>query len=102
MNSEIKEAKIKLNYYLERIKVSINEVVENLGNNPILSGDFKNSYLNLYSFSTKLKLINENDWKIYRDMADRLIDKEALTEHELSEIVQYLLKMSSNVEDYLD
>ena len=47
-------------------------------------------------------LRQENDWKKYRDMANRLIDKEALTEHELSEIIQNLLKMSSNVEDYLN
>ena len=102
LNSEIKDAKFKVNYYLEKIKVSLNEVVENLGNNPIHSGDFKSTYLNLYSFSTKLKLMNENDWKIYRDMASRLIDKETLTEHELSEIIQNLLKMSSNIDDYLD
>ncbi|TES95645.1 MAG: hypothetical protein E3J90_09315 [Promethearchaeota archaeon] len=101
LNSEIRDAKFKVNYYLEKIKVSLNEAVKNLGNNPIQSGDFKNAYLNLYSFSTKLKLLNENDWKIYRDMASRLIDKEALTEHELSEIIQNLLKMSSNIDDYL-
>jgi len=101
LNKEIKDAKFKLNYYLEKIKVSLNEAIENLGNNPIHSGDFKNAYLNLYSFSTKLKLINENGWKIYRDIASQLIDKEALSEHELSEIIQKLLKMSSNIEDYL-
>ncbi len=101
-NREIKDAKFKLNYYLEGIKVSLNEAVANLGNNPIHSGDFKNAYLNLYSFSTKLKLMNENEWKIYRDMASRLIDKEALTEHELSEIIQNVLKMSFNVDDYLN
>jgi len=101
LNKEIKDAKFKLNYYLEKIKVSLNEAIENLGNNPIHSGDFKNAYLNLYSFSTKLKLINENGWKIYRDIASQLIDKEALNEHKLSEIIQKLLKMSSNVEDYL-
>ena len=102
MNSEIKDAKFKLTYYLEGINISLNEAVANLGNNPIHSGDFKNAYLNLYSFSTKLKLMNESGWKIYRDMASRLIDKETLTEHELSEIIQNLLKMSSNVDDYLD
>ena len=101
LNKEIKDAKFKLNYYLEKIKVSLNEAIENLGNNPIHSGDFKNAYLNLYSFSTKLKLINENGWKIYRDIASQLIDKENLTEQELSQIIENLLKMSSNVEDYL-
>ena len=102
LNNEIKDAKFKLNYYLEGIKVSLNEAVQNLGNESIHSGDFKNAYLNLYSFSTKLKLMNENYWKIYRDMASRLIDIEALTEHELSEIIQNLLKMSYNIDDYLD
>jgi hypothetical protein len=101
-NREIKDAKFKLNYYLEGIKVSLNEAVANLGDDPIHSGDFKSVYLNLYSFSTKLKLMNENDWKIYRDMASRLIDKEALTEHELSEIIRNMLKMSFNVDDYLN
>jgi hypothetical protein len=101
LNNEIKDAKFKLNYYLEKIKVSLNEAVENLGNNPIHSGDFKNTYLNLYSFSTKLKLINENGWKFYREMASHLIEKETLSEHNLSEIIQNLLKMSLNIDDYI-
>jgi hypothetical protein len=101
LNSEIKDATFKLNYYLEKIKVSLNEAIKNLGDNPIHSGDFKNSYLSLYSFSTKLKLINDTNWKSYRDTASQLIDKDNLSEHELSEIIQTLLKMSSKVEDYL-
>jgi len=102
LNNEIKDAKFKMNYYLEKIKESVNTAIENLGNNPIHSGDFKNAYLHLYSFSTKLKLINENGWKIYRDMASGLIDKEASTKQELSENIQKILKMSSNIDDYLD
>ena len=102
LNNEIKDAKFKLNYYLEKIKASVNNVIKNLGDNPIHSGDFKNAYLNLYSFSTKLKLINDTDWKKYRDTASKLIDKESLSEHELSDIIQTMLKMSSNIDDYLD
>ena len=102
LNNEIKDAKFKLTYYLENIKVSLNEAIVNLGNKPIHSGDFKNSYLNLYSFSTKLKLINEKGWNIYREMASQLIEKDNLSEHELSQIIQNLLTMSSNVDDYLD
>jgi hypothetical protein len=101
LNNEIKDAKFKLNYYLEKIRVSLKEAIKNLGNNLIHSRDFKNVYLHLYSFSTKLKLINENGWEIYRDMASQLIEKQALSEHELSEIIQHLLEMSSNVNDYL-
>ena len=100
--NELKDAKFKLNHYLNKIKTSVNEAIDNLGDNPIHLGDFKNSYLNLYSFSTKLKLLKENGWEIYREIASKLIDKDSLSDHELSEIIQTLLNMSSNVEDYLN
>ncbi len=100
--NELKDAKFKLNYYLNKIKISVNEAVDNLGDNPIHLGDFKNSYLNLYSFSTKLKLVKENGWEIYRELASKLIDKDSLSDHELSEIIQTLLNMSIKVEDYLN
>jgi len=101
--NELKDAKFKLNHYLNKIKTSVNEAIDNLGNNPIHLGDFKNSYLNLYSFSTKLKLIKENEgWEIYRELASKLIDKDSLSDQELSEIIQTLLNMSTNVEDYLN
>ena len=100
--NELKDAKFKLNHYLNKIKTSLNEAIDNLGDNPIHLGDFKNSYLNLYSFSTKLKLVKENGWEIYREIASKLIDKDSLSDHELSEIIQTLLNMSTNVEDYLN
>lgn len=101
--NELKDAKFKLNYYLDKIKTSLYVAINNLGNKPIHTGDFKNPYLNLYSFSTKLKLVKENeDWEIYRDLASNLIDKDSLSEHEFSEIIQTVLKMSTNVEDYLN
>ena len=100
--NELKDAKFKLNHYLNKIKTSVNEAIDNLGDNPIHLGDFKNSYLNLYSFSTKLKLVKENGWEIYRELASRLIDKDSLSDQELSEIIHTLLTMSTNVEDYLN
>jgi mannitol/fructose-specific phosphotransferase system IIA component (Ntr-type) len=100
--NELKDAKFKLNYYLNKIKTSVNEAVDNLGDNPIHLGDFKNSYLNLYSFSTKLKLVKENGWEVYREIASKLIDKDSLSDHELSEIIQTLLNMSTTVEDHLN
>ena len=100
--NELKDAKFKLNYYLNKINTSVNEAVDNLGDKTIHLGDFKNSYLNLYSFSTKLKLLKENGWEVYREIASKLIDKDSLSDHELSEIIQTLLNMSTNVEDYLN
>ncbi|MBA7533794.1 hypothetical protein ES705_26038 [subsurface metagenome] len=100
--NELKDTKFKLIYYLNKIKTSLNEAIDNLGDNPIHLGDFKNSYLNLYSFSTKLKLVKENGWEIYREIVSKFIDKDSLSDHELSEIIQTLLNMSTNVEDYLN
>lgn len=102
LKNEIKDVEFKLNYYLEKTRESLSIAIDNLGNEPIHLGDYKNTYLNLYSFSTKLKLIKENGWEIYRELASKLIDKESLSDHELSELIQKLLKMSSNIEDYLN
>jgi len=102
LKNEIKDVKFKLIYYLERAREALDEAINNLGNKPIHLGDYKNTYLNLYSFSTKLKLIKENGWEIYRDLANNLIEKDELSDHDLSELIQRLLKMSSNIEDYLN
>jgi len=101
LKNELKDVKFKLSYYLEKIRESLNEAIGNLGNKPIHLGDYKNTYLNLYSFSTKLKL-RESGWEIYRDSASKLIEKDALEDHDLSELIQNLLKMSSNIDDYLN
>jgi hypothetical protein len=47
-------------------------------------------------------LIKENGWEVYRESANKLIEKESLSDQDLSELIQKLLKMSSNVEDYLN
>jgi len=102
LKNEIKDVEFKLNYYLEKTRESLEDAIELLGDKPIHLGDYKNIYINLYSFSTKLKLIKENGWEIYRELASKLIDKESLSDHDLSELIQKLLKMSSNIEDYLN
>jgi len=102
LKNEIKDVKFKLNYYLERTREALTEAIDNLSNKPIHQGDYKNTYLNLYSFSTKLKLIKENGWEIYRELATKLIEKDTLSDQDLSELIQKLLKMSSNIEDYLN
>ena len=102
LKNEIKDVKFKLSYYLEKTRASLIDAIDNLGEKPIHQGDYKRIYLNLYSFSTKLKLIKENGWEIYRELASKLIDKESLSDHDLSELIQNLLKMSSNIEDYLN
>ncbi|MHA1757044.1 MAG: hypothetical protein ACTSVV_09755 [Promethearchaeota archaeon] len=102
LKDEIKDTKLKLDYYLKSVKENINKAVERLGEKSIKEGDFKDVYLNLYSFSTKLKNITASKkWEEYREMAQKLIDKDSTSEHELSEIVSNILKMSDNIDDYL-
>jgi len=63
LNKEIKDTEFKLNYYLEKTRTTLTEAIDKLGDKPIHNGDFKNTYLNLYSFSTKLKLMQDNGWE---------------------------------------
>ena len=102
LKNELKDVKFKLSYYLEKTREALNEAINELGNKPLHLGDYKNTYLNLYSFSSKLKLIKESGWEIYRDSANKLIERDITNDHELSNLIQDLLKMSSNIEDYLN
>ena len=101
LKKEIEDTKFKLNYYLEKVKSTLNESIEQLGDKPIHLGDYKNTYLNLYSFSTKLKLLKETGWEIYKELANKIIEKTSLSDHELSELIKKILDMSSDAEDYL-
>ena len=102
IKDEIRDSKIKLNYYLEKIKITINQAVNQLGNKPLNQGDYKDVYLNLYSFSNKLKnMTNDDKWQEYRDLAINIINKEEISIEELSESISTILKMSENIEDYL-
>ena len=101
LTKEIEDTKFKLKYYLEKIRTTLNEAIEQLGDKPIHLGDYKNTYLNLYSFSTKLKLLKEKGWEIYRELASKIIEKTSLSDHELTELIKKILEMSLDVEDYL-
>jgi len=102
LNNEIKDAKFKLEYYLTNMKSSLNHSIEKLGSKLISAGDYKDTYLSLYSFSTKLRLLKEDGWEIYRDMANKLIDKDNVPNEEISQTIHNILKLSDNIEDYID
>ncbi|MHA1192884.1 MAG: hypothetical protein ACTSP9_11390 [Promethearchaeota archaeon] len=102
LKSEIKDAKFKLEYYLTNMKTSLNHAIGELGTKLVSAGDYKDTYLSLYSFSTKLRLLKENGWEIYRDMANKLIDKENVPNEDISQTIHGILKMSDNIEEYLD
>ena len=100
---EIRDTKIKLNYYLERTKVTISMAVDSLGTKSLNEGDYKDVYLNLYSFSNKLKnVVNDDSWEIYRDMGNRLINKDEIPSEEISEAIKFVLKMNDDIETYFN
>ena len=103
LKDEIRDTKIKLNYYLERTKVTISLAVDSLGTKSLNEGNYKDVYLNLYSFSNKLKnLVNDDSWEIYRDMGNRLINKDETPPEEISEAIKFVLKMNDDIETYFN
>jgi len=98
-----KDTKLKLNYYLNKVKISLSATIEGMGSKAIRDGDYKDIYINLYSFSTKLKLISsKSNWMEYRDLALKLINKEEITNEELTTTISSILNMNDNIEDYLN
>ena len=102
LKDELEDVKLKLNYYLERTKITLSEAVESLGNKPVTKGSYRDVYVNLYSFSNKLKnVITDNRWMTYQNIAKMLINKEDYTIHELSEAITSILQMRDDIEYYL-
>ena len=103
IKDEIRDSKIKLNYYLEKVKTTMNHAVNRLGNKPLNEGDYKEVYLNLYSFSNKLKnMTDSNSWEEYRNLARIFINRNEVELGEFSQAISKILKMSDNVEDYIN
>ena len=103
LNHEMYESKLKLNYYLGRIKDTLHEAVKNLKDKPIREGSFRDVYVNLYSFSIKLKLLTSNNiWQEYQNIANMLIEKEDYSDSELAAGITKILQMQDDLEYYLN
>ncbi len=73
---EIESTKTKLSHFLAHTKSAISKAVETLGLRNFKDIDLRDVYLNLYSFSTKLKVIGRDDLsEQYRTIAQMLSDK---------------------------
>ncbi len=103
LKDEIKDRKIKLNYYLTKTKDSIQNSLENLRGKPPHEGDFKEAYINLYSFSSKLKnFANSQTCEYYYKLSKKLIDKIDISADEFSKIRSEILGLDDNIENYFD
>ncbi len=102
LKNELDSAKIKLKYYLEKTKNSILEAKNTIKDRSLKKGNFRDAYLNLYSFSTKLKKVTGSDDYIkYKQFATNLIEKELISEEDFIKLIENLLNLSDNIEDYL-
>ncbi|MHA1726272.1 MAG: hypothetical protein ACTSXH_15785 [Promethearchaeota archaeon] len=103
LESGLENSKIKLRYYLEETKKAIHEVKNSLVNRPLKEGNFRDAYMNLYSFSSKLKQITSSEkYKKYKKLATSLIEKEEISENEFAKIINTILNLSEKIEDYLN
>ena len=105
LTSQIDDTKFKLDFFLNKAKKSLAEAVEGLGARTLQGGDYKDAYLNLYSFSTKLKSVSDGIYyEEMRELAKKLISisESGITDHELSEVITKILNLSSNIDDYLE
>ena len=103
IKDEIVDRKLKLQYYLERAKASLSMTLDNLGRKSLKDGDYKDTYLNLYSFSTKLKNLTDSDtYEKYQKLAKTLIEKDNITADELSQVISDILAMKDDIDGYIN
>ncbi|MFW9898863.1 MAG: hypothetical protein ACFFDO_06340 [Candidatus Thorarchaeota archaeon] len=89
VKDEVKDRQIKLKYYLGKTKEALKEK------------NYKEAYLNLYSFSSKLKnMAKSHIQKKYNDLAKLIMDKNELPKIEFSQIISEILMMPDKIEEY--
>ncbi|HEY0090638.1 MAG TPA: hypothetical protein VGB37_17435 [Candidatus Lokiarchaeia archaeon] len=103
IKDEFLDVRIKLQYFLERIKVTLSQAVDALGTKPYKEGTYRDVYVNLYSFSNKLKLISESEnYKDYQNMANMLIEKDDISDDELQKVVSKIMNMKEDIAFYMN
>jgi hypothetical protein len=99
--NDIKDQKLRLNYYLKRIQDALKISLNKLEGDP-LTGDYKEIYTNLYSFSSKLKdFAPEDIYKKYYDLANKLVYIKGVSSEEFSKVINEISNMDENIESYL-
>lgn len=100
--NQIKDQKLRLNYYLKRVKESLNITLNKLGDGNLLAGDYKDVYSNLYSFTSKLKnFAPEQVYEKYCNLANKLVYIKGVSLEEFSEVINEINCMDNNIKDYL-
>jgi len=100
--NEIKDQKIRLKYYLNRVKESVKVTMNSLGEKTPIGGDFKEVYSNLYSLSSKLKnFASVEVYEKYYNLANSLILRKGVSPEKFSLVIDEIRNMDENIESYL-
>ncbi len=100
--TELQNTKDRMKYFLEKTKQAINISVQHSKGKPIYETDFKDAYLNLYSFSSKLKIIGRDELADEcREIAKIFIDKPEDQVHNFPNLISKVLNMSEDMDFYL-
>jgi len=100
--NEINDQKIRLKFYLNRVRESLKLTSDTLGERKLIGGDFKEVYSNLYSFSSKLKnFASVEVYEKYYDLANKLIYRKGISPEEFSLVIDKIRNMEENIESYL-
>jgi hypothetical protein len=99
----IEDTKIKLNFFLKKVKTLLTEAINKLGKTSLKEGDYNEAYLNLYSFTQKLtNLSSPLIKKKYQVLARKLSNKDNISDYELSQTIALILNMDDRIEEYFD
>ncbi len=103
LRKKIEDTKIKLNFFLNKVKSLLTEAVNQLGNKSLKEGDYNEAYLNLYSFTQKLtNLSSPLIKKKYQELARKLSNKDNISDNELSQTIALILNMDDKIEEYFE
>ncbi|MBY8979587.1 MAG: hypothetical protein KGD72_04305 [Candidatus Lokiarchaeota archaeon] len=100
--NEINDQKIRLKYYLNKVRESLKVSSYTLGERTQIKGDFKEVYANLYSFSSKLRnFASEEVYEKYYHLASKLIYRKGISAEEFSLVIEEIRNMDEHIESYL-
>ena len=99
--NEINDQKLRLKYYLNQAKKWLKLALNSLGGRTRINGDFKEVYVNLYSFSSKLKGFAPVEvYEKYYHLARKLVNRKGISPEEFSLVIDEISNMDENIESY--
>ena len=102
ITTEIKDHKIRLKFFLKRVKEAVKIALNTYGDKSLIHGDFKEVYTNLYSFSSKLKnFASAEVYEKYYHLASKLVYKKGISSEDFASIIYEISNMDNDIESYI-